>query len=60
MLPFINFSDLARLYKLLKNIPKGLQAMVSELEDHITKTGRVEFTCDGCECNCSKVFLLES
>lgn len=34
-----NRTDLARLYKLLKNIPKGLQAMVSELEDHITKTG---------------------
>ena len=31
--------------------------MVSELEDHITKTGRVEFTCNGCECIPSKVFL---
>lgn len=34
-----NGTDLARLYKLLKHIPRGLQAMVTELEEHITKTG---------------------
>ncbi|XP_068715782.1 cullin-2-like [Montipora foliosa] len=34
-----NRADLARLYKLLKHIPRGLQAMVAELEEHITKTG---------------------
>ena len=34
-------SDIARLYKLLKHIPRGLQAMVTELEEHITKTGTV-------------------
>ena len=33
------FSDLAKLYKLLRHIPRGLQAMIMELEEHITKTG---------------------
>ena len=33
--------DLSKLYKLLRNIPRGLQAMVAELEEHITKTGRI-------------------
>ena len=31
--------DLSKLYKLLKPISRGLQAMVTELEEHITKTG---------------------
>ena len=35
-----SFPDLSKLYKLLRNIPRGLQAMVAELEEHITKTGR--------------------
>jgi len=34
-----NREDLARLYKLLRHIPRGLQAMVTELEEHISKTG---------------------
>ena len=33
--------DLSKLYKLLRNIPRGLQAMVAELEEHITKTGNI-------------------
>ena len=33
------YSDLSKLYTLLKHIPRGLQAMVTELEEHITKTG---------------------
>ena len=33
-------SDLSKLYTLLKHIPRGLQAMVTELEEHITKTGK--------------------
>ena len=35
-----SFPDLSKLYKLLRNIPRGLQAMVAELEEHITKSGR--------------------
>ena len=34
------YSDLSKLYTLLKHIPRGLQAMVTELEEHITKTGK--------------------
>lgn len=34
-----NRPDLSKLYKLLRNIPRGLQAMVAELEEHITNTG---------------------
>lgn len=34
-----NRPDLAKLFKLLKQIPCGLIAMVTELEEHITKTG---------------------
>jgi len=38
-----NRPDLSKLYKLLRNIPRGLQAMVAELEEHITNTGRILF-----------------
>ena len=44
MFCFTFFPDLSKLYKLLKNIPRGLQAMVAELEEHITRTGRNLFT----------------
>ena len=36
---FVFSWDLAKLFKLLKQIPPGLLAMVTELEEHITKTG---------------------
>lgn len=35
----ILFSDLSRMYKLLKHIPTGLRVMVTELEQHVTETG---------------------
>ena len=38
------YSDLSKLYTLLKHIPRGLQAMVTELEEHITKTGKISQT----------------
>lgn len=34
-----NTQYLSKLFTLLKHIPRGLQAMVTELEEHITKTG---------------------
>ena len=40
MVCIMSFPDLSKLYKLLRNIPRGLQAMVAELEEHITKSGR--------------------
>lgn len=50
-----SFPDLSKLYKLLRNIPRGLQAMVAELEEHITKTGRNLVTLYCCT-NCTWVF----
>ncbi|KAK3750420.1 hypothetical protein QZH41_016979, partial [Actinostola sp. cb2023] len=32
-------TDLSRMYKLLKHIPRGLHVMVTELEQHVTETG---------------------
>ncbi|XP_031562580.1 cullin-2-like [Actinia tenebrosa] len=32
-------TDLSRMYKLLKHIPRGLMVMVTELEQHVTETG---------------------